>query len=149
MFILNKGLIIVLLMYGFGTMPVATVAYSLVKEYYHSSVAGSAIGCLNFLTMFLSGLFQPLCSGIIKSHGMVDEDSYTEAGYRDGIWLVNVICMGIAVITTYIFKESDLIERTKPKQNETITLIEGGEQDVSTYRTVEDENETIPHSQYT
>ena len=135
-------IIIVFLMYGFGTMPVSTVSYSLVKEYYHSSVAGSAIGCLNFLTMFLSGFFQPLCSAIIKNEGTTETGAYTEKGYKNGIWLVNAVCMSIAVLSTFIFKESDLITKRKGRKTTTISLIENGdEENVSTYKTIDDENE--------
>ena len=143
-------IIIVFLMYGFGTMPVSTVSYSLVKEYYHSSVAGSAIGCLNFLTMFLSGFFQPLCSAIIKNEGTTETGGYTEKGYKNGIWLVNVVCMSIAVLSTFIFKESDLINKRKTRKTTTISLIENGdEENISTYKTIDDENEPILSSQYT
>ena len=112
----------VFILYGFGTMPVSSVSYSLAREYYHPLIAGTAIGLLNFLAMFLSGLIQTISSELIKRKGEGEGNAYTIEGYRDGIWLLNTICLGTATLCSLILSESDFILKQKKEKEDALLI---------------------------
>ena len=102
--------------FGAFTMPNSAVAYSLVREYYPASIAGSSVGCINFFTQITSGAFQSLSSVIIKSYGEVSYDVYTWEGYKMGLWLVSCVFLSLGCILSIFFKESEFVKKKTIEQ---------------------------------
>ena len=103
----------VIFIYGLLGFPSSTLTYPLCRECYHPSVAATAVGTLNFFCMFFDGAFQPICSKIVKSFGVIDGDSYTIIGYKYGLWLVSVVAFAISLIIKLTLHESLLFEKKK------------------------------------
>lgn len=102
--------------FGSATMPISSVSYPLTKELYHPSVAGSAIGCLNFVVMLLGGVYQTITQAIMERWWSTDESgAFPEAAYRAGVWLVAVCSLGGATLDCFIMRDSEAF-RKSPEQ---------------------------------
>lgn len=109
---------------GFTTLPTTSIAYPLVREYFHASLAGSAIGMSNCLAFCMSGAYMQVCSMIIGHFGSTIEEGrhvYTVKGYRNGFWLPGLIFMFLAMVVTVILKDSEFV--TKKKDDNMTTSI--------------------------
>lgn len=128
-FIMNErmkkvAIYIVILIYGLLGFPSSTLTYPLCRECYHPSVAATAVGALNFFCMFFDGFYQPICSKIIKSFGVIDSNSYKIVGYKYGLWLVCVVSFVISLIIKLTLHESLLFDKKKkPETLSTYTEI--------------------------
>ena len=120
---------VMMFLFGANTLANNTIAYSLVREYYHPSVAGSAVGCINFFTQILSGAFQSISSTIIKHYGEVAPDVYTWKGYKNGLWLFSLATVVVALIICFFIKESEFVKKKEDTLNE--PLIKGQDDEMS------------------
>ncbi|EAY02660.1 Major Facilitator Superfamily protein [Trichomonas vaginalis G3] len=98
---------------GFTTLPATSVCYPLLREYFHVSVAGSAIGCANFVAFIFSGLYQSLSSAIVKSYGERAPNVYTVKGFKLGFWMLGMIYMFVGGLVAAILKDSEFISTKK------------------------------------
>ena len=93
---------------GMTTNSMTSVAYPLVREYYHPAVAGTAVGCANIFTFLSSAVYQTISSEIIKRFGFQEGSTtkYTVEGYKWGLWLVCTISFGIAAVVIAITRDT-------------------------------------------
>lgn len=124
-FILNEkmtkiSIYVVIFIYGLLGFPSSTLSYPLCRECYHPSVAATAVGTLNFFCMTCNGVFQPLCSKIVKSFGVEENGAYTIKGYKYGLWLVSVVAFSISSGIKLVIHESLLFDK-KNKKPETLS----------------------------
>jgi len=103
---------IVLTVFGFSTNPIASVAYPLIREYYHPSVAATAVGCINFFTFLSSAFYQTITGYILKSYGTIPgTKKYIENGYKYGLWMLSSISIFMSIIVNFIVKDSDTLNK--------------------------------------
>jgi len=101
---------IILTIYGFSTNPIASVAYPLVREYYHPSVSATSIGCINFFTFLSSAFYQTITGLILKSYGTIPETKkYSGDGYKYGLWMLSSISIFLSILINFFVKDSDLL----------------------------------------
>ena len=81
---------VVFLILGAFTNSMTSVAYPMIREYYHPSVAATSVGCANVFTFLSSAIFQQFTSSMLPKYGKQTpipgqtEVKYTEKGYK--IW---------------------------------------------------------------
>lgn len=100
-----------LIFIGAFTNSLTSVCYPLVREYFHPSIAGTAVGCANIFTFLSSAVYQTISSKIIEKYGKVVEngveiDKYTEKGYKQGLWLVSFISFLVSMVAIAITKDT-------------------------------------------
>ncbi|KAH0794679.1 major facilitator superfamily transporter [Histomonas meleagridis] len=103
---------------GAFTNALTSVCYPLVSEYFHPSIAGTAVGCSNIFTFLSSAVFQTISSSIIEKYGTVEgtTDVYTEKGYKQGLWLVCLVSFLVSMVAIAITKDMQ-----KKKEEEEIS----------------------------
>lgn len=101
-------LYLMLVTIGASTNAMVSIAYPLVREYYHPAIAGTAVGCANTFTFLSSAAYQTISSGLIKKEGFQDnsEEKYTLKGYRNGLWLVIAISWGLGAFVAALTKDA-------------------------------------------
>lgn len=100
-----------LIFIGAFTNSLTSVCYPLVREYFHPSIAGTAVGCANIFTFLSSAVYQTISSKIIEKYGKVvvsgvETDKYTEKGYKQGLWLVSFISFLVSMVAIAITKDT-------------------------------------------
>lgn len=102
---------------GAFTNPLTSVAYPLVREYFHPSVSGTSVGCSNIFTFLASAVFQQVSSALIplggKKHISEHEVEYTWKGFKNGLWLFCTVSLAVSTLAAALTKDSDF---SKPKQ---------------------------------
>lgn len=105
---------------GIFTNPLTSVSYPLVREYYHPSVAGAAVGCSNIFTFLASAIFQQVSSKIIPLGGKIqhseDEVWYTWKGYKNGLYLFGAISLAVSALSAAITKDSEFAKKEEKKE---------------------------------
>lgn len=109
---MSNGVIWVLnILIGAFTNPLTSVAYPLVREYYHPSVSGTSVGCSNIFTFLASAVFQQVSSALIPLGGKMtnhlNEDEYQWKGYKNGLWLFCTVSLAVSALAAAFTKDSD------------------------------------------
>ena len=88
----------------------------MISEYYQPSVSGTAVGCANFCTFMSSAIIQTISSAVIKKYGkQPGENKFTREGYKQGLWMLSMICFLISMISIAIAKEVK-VKKTEPSE---------------------------------
>lgn len=109
------GVIILFLLIGMFTNAQTSVCYPLIREYFHPSMAGTAVGCANIFTFLSSAVFQNISGEVMAKFPFPDgvtppsDSANSEKGYQIGLWTICAIAMGISTISIAFAKESPLM----------------------------------------
>jgi sugar phosphate permease len=99
-----------LTVFGACTCPMTSVVFSLMREYYNPSVAGTAVGCGNTLIFIASAIFQSITAEIIGDYKQ-DPDAevakYTAEGYDRALWWMSVALLIAAAIAVALAKDTE------------------------------------------
>ena len=106
------------LLIGAFTNSMTSVAYPMIREFYHPSVAATSVGCANIFTFLSSAFFQTFTSSIIPTFGTQGVSSfstvkYTEKGYHIILWLFCTISLFISLIVIMFSKDTLYIPEDK------------------------------------
>lgn len=102
-------IIILFFIYAVFSNSITNVAYPMCREYFHASVSGTAVGCVN-LTAYISTIIYQTGTGILldmkykSSTG--EENMYTADGYKYVLWLPSLISTFLGGIMIAIAKDS-------------------------------------------
>lgn len=116
------GVIVLFLLLGMFSYAQTNICYPLVREYFHPSMAGSAVGCVNIFTFLSSAIFQNISGEVIAKYPFADgekpnESANTEKGYKIGLWTICACAMAVSTITIAFAKESPLMIQQRKKNN--------------------------------
>lgn len=122
------GIIVLFLLIGMFTNAQTSVCYPLIREYFHPSMAGTAVGCANIFTFLSSAVFQNISGEVIAKFPFPDgvtppsESANSEKGYQIGLWTICAAAMGISTISIAFAKESPLMieQRNEGKKKEEV-----------------------------
>lgn len=130
------GIIILFLLIGMFTNAQTSVCYPLIREYFHPSMAGTAVGCANIFTFLSSAVFQNISGEIVAKFPFPEgveppsEGANSEKGYKIGLWLVCAIAMGVSTVSIAFAKESPLMVQQREAKKEHPTLDEDDKEEV-------------------
>lgn len=116
---LSNGLIwFLFIVIGALTNPMTSVAYPLVREYYHPSVSATAVGSGNLFTFLSSAVYQQISSAIIPKYGrQEDGKAYNWKGYKYGLWMFCCISCAVSAIGAAFARDTDF-SKTKEAPKE-------------------------------
>lgn len=115
------GIIVLFLLLGMFSYAQTNVLYPLVREYFHPSLAGTAVGCVNIFTFLSSAIFQNITGEVIDKFPFDEgkkppsDNANSEKGYKIGLWTICAVAMAISTITVAFAKESPLMVEQKRK----------------------------------
>lgn len=130
------GVIILFLLIGMFTNAQTSVCYPLIREYFHPSMAGTAVGCANIFTFLSSAVFQNISGEVIAKFPFPDgvtkpsESANSEKGYKIGLWMICAIAMGISTLSIAFAKESPLMVQQRSNKKEAPTIDEDDKEEV-------------------
>lgn len=108
---------VMLIFLGATTNSMTSVAYPLVREYYHPAVAGTAVGCANIFTFLSSAVYQTVSSNIIEGYGYQKDETgavtskYTPEGYKNGLWLFCTISFALGAVVIAFTKDANFAKK--------------------------------------
>jgi sugar phosphate permease len=109
------ALYLMLALLGACTNAMTAVAYPLLREYYHPSVAGSAVGCANTFTFLSSAIYQSISSEIIKEYKLESDGAkteYTVEGYKNALWFLCTASFAAAAISIALTRDTVFAKQT-------------------------------------
>lgn len=123
---LHEIVVIVLFgLIGMTTNSLTSVCYPLIREYFHPSIAGTAVGCANFFTFLSSAVFQNISSAIIAKFHLQSTSSSEDSqingarGYRYGLFMVCVVSMSLSAIFISCTKDSRIeVDKSESESKE-------------------------------
>lgn len=118
------GVIVLFLLLGMFSYAQTNICYPLVREYFHPSLAGSAVGCVNIFTFLSSAIFQNISGEVIAKYPLnngsdkPNDSANSEKGYKIGLWMICAIAMAVSTVTIAFAKESPLMIQQREKKFE-------------------------------
>ena len=106
----NEGVIWVLfILIGAFTNPLTSVSYPLVREYYHPSVAATAVGTSNMFTFLSAAVFQQITSSVIAGYKVEGSNpaKYTWQGYKIALYVICTVSLVISVLGALFAKDTN------------------------------------------
>ena len=90
---------------------IACIIFSLIREYYDPKLSGTSTGLSNFFAFVGTAVFQSISSEIISLEGSFkdeeDNEKFYEKGYRNGLWIIGVVSVGLSTIIISFVKDSN------------------------------------------
>jgi sugar phosphate permease len=113
----QSGLFAALLVAGFCTSDLSQVLFAMVREYYPSAVAATAVGCIN-TGSFLGGALDQLVTGaILDSFGRIEgKNAYSESAYRWGVFAFTVGNFMVGLVLIAIAKDVEADPDSEEKE---------------------------------
>jgi sugar phosphate permease len=100
-------LILVLAAFAFCTNPLAHVLYAMVREYFPSAVAATAVGCMNAFAFIGAAVDQVVTGAIQNTFPKPDIGAYSKEAYKWGLLMFTIGNMGLGLIFIGIAKDTD------------------------------------------
>lgn len=116
------GVLVLFLLIGMFSYAQTNVLYPLVREYFHPTMAGTAVGCVNIFTFLSSAVFQNISGEIIAKFPFKDgeirrsDSANSQKGYQVGLWTICAVAMVISSVTIAFAKESPLMIEARLKK---------------------------------
>lgn len=103
------AIVVLFFIYAVFSNSMTNVAYPMCREYFHASVAATAVGCVN-LTAYISTVIYQTGTGKLLDwkYKISDDDgsSYSKEGYKFVLWLPSLISTFIGMIMIMIADDS-------------------------------------------
>lgn len=102
-------IVILFFIYAVFSNSMTNVAYPMCREYFHASVAATAVGCVNLTAYISTIIYQTGTGALLNWKYQIKEDdnvSYSKEGYRLVLWLPSLISTFIGMIMIMIAKDS-------------------------------------------
>lgn len=89
---------------GFFANAIVTIGFTVAKEMYPLSIAGTATGLVNFFPFMGGALFQPVLGYILELHGR-NGAACTVAGYKAAFTAL-LLCAAMALVFSFFIRET-------------------------------------------
>lgn len=102
------AIIVLFFIYAVFSNSMTNVAYPMCREYFHASVSGTAVGCVN-LTAYISTIIYQTGTGMLlemKYKSAEDDSKYTVEGYKYVLWLPSLISTFLGMLSIMFAKDS-------------------------------------------
>jgi len=96
---------VLMYLWGSATAGYSSILFAYIREVCEPKYVATMLGCINVFLFVGGATLQSITGKLLRSHGSIN-NKYSHTAYHESLWRVILICTSLAIIPTFILKDS-------------------------------------------